>query len=529
MIRELEECKNYTGIDSLIEKVLEKTGYDIYISALPNGNIRIANINMLMKKAEEFEKNSFNGLFNFLRYIEKCRYHDIDFAEAQMDTGSDDKVQITTIHKSKGLEYPVVFLVGLGRQFNQMDEKKDVYVDGDRLPDYDDEKASNSNGEWAWGQIERINNATLVQAFPADARKQAIIDYICDKMENMSGADEETLSMYARDDEAPFDWNEGQNVYKNIEKALVTDNMGFIYEYLYTEIETGNNDIDDILDQLNLYKSLISSNAENTVLDEDRYEDNIQEFLEEDVVPQAAELLSKDKDFLVFSGEDSKYAEERITKSTVAYIEDVIVNAFQRTDIFQTAERNEFYAEYVVPYLENGSFMSDIIADAYNVVIDEAMVIARKRITEQLDNDVTAKIVDDMVVDDDIMDKLCETLYGTYPRDSMISDRFYDYKEAIKSYLAGKLTEDKINMALTTSEQHFFHDVITRDGYLEQASTDLMKTLHPVMELQKSYMDKEDPTVEERSARMERWAEQAVELSRTQIKQKDHDVDEMTK
>ena len=119
MIRELEECKNYTGIDSLI---------DIYISALPNGNIRIANINMLMKKAEEFEKNSFNGLFNFLRYIEKCRYHDIDFAEAQMDTGSDDKVQITTIHKSKGLEYPVVFLVGLGRQFNQMDEKKDVYV-----------------------------------------------------------------------------------------------------------------------------------------------------------------------------------------------------------------------------------------------------------------------------------------------------------------------------------------------------------------------------------------------------------------
>ena len=131
MIRELEECKNYTGIDSLIEKVLEKTGYDIYISALPNGNIRIANINMLMKKAEEFEKNSFNGLFNFLRYIEKCRYHDIDFAEAQMDTGSDDKVQITTIHKSKGLEYPVVFLVGLGRQFNQMDEKKDVYVDGD--------------------------------------------------------------------------------------------------------------------------------------------------------------------------------------------------------------------------------------------------------------------------------------------------------------------------------------------------------------------------------------------------------------
>ena len=405
----------------------------------------------------------------------------------------------------------------------------DVYVDGDRLPDYDDEKASNSNGEWAWGQIERINNATLVQAFPADTRKQAIIDYICDKMESMSGADEETLSMYARDDEAPFDWNEGQNVYKNIEKALVTDNMGFIYEYLYTEIDTGNNEIEDILEKLNLYKSMISSNAENTVLNKDRYEENIQEFLEEDVVPQAAELLSKDKDFLVFSGEDSKYAEERITKSTVAYIEDVIVNAFQRTDIFQTAERNEFYAEYVVPYLENGSFTSDIIADAYNVVIDEAMVIARKRISEQLDNDVTAKIVDDMVVDDDIMDKLCETLYGTYPRDSMISDRFYDYKEAIKSYLAGKLTEDKINTSLTTSEQHFFHDVITRDGYLEQVSTDLMKTLHPVMELHKSYMDKEDPTVEERSARMERWAEQAVELSKTQINQKDHDVDEMTK
>ncbi|MCR5148035.1 MAG: UvrD-helicase domain-containing protein [Eubacterium sp.] len=131
ILTELNESRTHISLAALIRKILDKTGYDIYISALLNGRRRLANINLLMHKAEDYENNSFSGLFNFLRYIEKCKFNNIDFAEAESGLPEDDKVQITTIHKSKGLEYPVVFLSGLGHEFNKLDEKKDVFVDGD--------------------------------------------------------------------------------------------------------------------------------------------------------------------------------------------------------------------------------------------------------------------------------------------------------------------------------------------------------------------------------------------------------------
>lgn len=131
MVDELSEKQQYMSISMLIRKVMERTGYDIYVAALPSGQRRLANLSMLMQKADEFEKSSFSGLFNFLRYIDKCRIHDIDFAEAGDDTAGDDKVTIMSIHKSKGLEFPVVFLVGLGHEFNRNDEQEEIFVDGD--------------------------------------------------------------------------------------------------------------------------------------------------------------------------------------------------------------------------------------------------------------------------------------------------------------------------------------------------------------------------------------------------------------
>ena len=131
MVDELSEKQRFMSISMLIRRILELTDYDIYASALPLGQRRLANLNMLMQKADEFEKSSFTGLFNFLRYIDKCRIHDIDFGEAEDDTADSDKVTIMSIHKSKGLEFPVVFLVGLGHEFNKTDDSAKYFVDGD--------------------------------------------------------------------------------------------------------------------------------------------------------------------------------------------------------------------------------------------------------------------------------------------------------------------------------------------------------------------------------------------------------------
>ena len=119
------------SIASLIWKALDITGYYNYVLAMPMGSRRKNNINMLLEKAEKFEDGSYKGLFNFLRYIEKLKINEVDFGEAKMFGDDEDVVRIITMHKSKGLEYPIVFVSGLGKQFNTADSKEQLIVHSD--------------------------------------------------------------------------------------------------------------------------------------------------------------------------------------------------------------------------------------------------------------------------------------------------------------------------------------------------------------------------------------------------------------
>ena len=72
----------------------------------------------------EYEKTSYRGLFNFVRYIEKLQKYEVDFGEVNLADAGNGVVQIMTIHKSKGLEFPIVFAAGMGKQFNFQDIKQ---------------------------------------------------------------------------------------------------------------------------------------------------------------------------------------------------------------------------------------------------------------------------------------------------------------------------------------------------------------------------------------------------------------------
>lgn len=111
----------YTPVHELILHILRITGYGNYIKAIPGGAQRSANIRMLVEKAMDYEKTSYRGLFNFVRYIEKLQKYEVDFGEVNLTDAGCGAVQIMTIHKSKGLEFPVVFAAGMGKQFNFQD------------------------------------------------------------------------------------------------------------------------------------------------------------------------------------------------------------------------------------------------------------------------------------------------------------------------------------------------------------------------------------------------------------------------
>lgn len=118
----------YTAIHELLWKILERTGYYEIISAMPGGEQRSANMDMLLEKAKSFESTSYKGLFNFVRYIEQLKKYEIDYGEAEIMDEQADTVRLMSIHKSKGLEFPIVFVAGMSKRFNKTDITRDVLV-----------------------------------------------------------------------------------------------------------------------------------------------------------------------------------------------------------------------------------------------------------------------------------------------------------------------------------------------------------------------------------------------------------------
>ncbi len=131
ILQELKEKKKTLSISSLIWLALEKTNYYSYVSAMPMGNKRRANIDMLLEKADSYEDGYYKGLFNFLRYVEKLKINEVDFGEASIVGEEENVVKIMTMHASKGLEYPIVFASALGKQFNKREYKEKVIIHSD--------------------------------------------------------------------------------------------------------------------------------------------------------------------------------------------------------------------------------------------------------------------------------------------------------------------------------------------------------------------------------------------------------------
>ncbi len=120
------EKKKESALHDLLWEIYQKTGLYDAVQLMPEGETRKENLLMLLKRAEEYEKTVFKGLFHFLRYMDQLQTYELDFGETILQQKDDDTVKIMTIHKSKGLEFPVVFVSGLSKQFNLRDTSDPV-------------------------------------------------------------------------------------------------------------------------------------------------------------------------------------------------------------------------------------------------------------------------------------------------------------------------------------------------------------------------------------------------------------------
>ena len=140
--------QEYLALDELIWKIYIDTGYYNYVGLMPNGPLRQANLKMLFQRARQYETSNFKGLYNFINFIDKLKLSSGDLGTAKLIGENDNVVRIMSIHKSKGLEFPVVFLSSTGKQFNLMDLNQNIllhqemgigvkYIDYERQVQYD--------------------------------------------------------------------------------------------------------------------------------------------------------------------------------------------------------------------------------------------------------------------------------------------------------------------------------------------------------------------------------------------------------
>ena len=125
-IKTWQEKSLYMDTDEFLWHLYKETGYYGYVGALPNGSQRQANLKVLFERAKQFEETSFKGLFNFINFINKLKNVSGDMGSAKTLGENADVVRIMSIHKSKGLEFPVVICAGMGKNFNLQDIRKNL-------------------------------------------------------------------------------------------------------------------------------------------------------------------------------------------------------------------------------------------------------------------------------------------------------------------------------------------------------------------------------------------------------------------
>lgn len=114
-------ASQYTPTDELVWQLLSETGYYSYVGILPGGQERQANLRMLFERARQYEETIYKGLFNFINFINRLRSGGGDMGSAKILGENDNVVRIMSIHKSKGLEFPIVIVAGCGKKFNMLD------------------------------------------------------------------------------------------------------------------------------------------------------------------------------------------------------------------------------------------------------------------------------------------------------------------------------------------------------------------------------------------------------------------------
>ncbi len=131
LYQRLHEASKYLELYELIQRIYLETGYKNYVRFMDNGSQRMQNLEFLLEQGAAFEASSYKGVFNFVRYIEHMKKYNVASPEPHYASEIENRVTLMSIHKSKGLEFPIVFIMDLQKQFNEMDLREPILMHQD--------------------------------------------------------------------------------------------------------------------------------------------------------------------------------------------------------------------------------------------------------------------------------------------------------------------------------------------------------------------------------------------------------------
>ena len=205
LIESFREKQEYLSLDELIWDIYSKTGYYNYVSLMPNGNLRQANLKMLFEKAKQYEEASFKGLFNFINFIDKLKVNSGDMGSAKLIGENENVIRIMSIHKSKGLEFPVVYLCGTSKKFNMQDLNTSLLLHqelgfGPKYINYERRIEYNTLAKEAAAEISKIETLSeemrVLYVALTRAKEKLIITGISKDFDKSKKEKEELLRVY---------------------------------------------------------------------------------------------------------------------------------------------------------------------------------------------------------------------------------------------------------------------------------------------------------------------------------------------
>jgi ATP-dependent helicase/nuclease subunit A len=126
MIEHFRDASKQLPVEDFLWKVYMETGYFVLVGCLPGGQQRQNNLKILLKRAGDYKKSTLRGLYQFVRFIENMKKHSQDISPSRSLSAQENVVRLMTVHKSKGLEFPVVFMAGLNQRFNKQDNYRQI-------------------------------------------------------------------------------------------------------------------------------------------------------------------------------------------------------------------------------------------------------------------------------------------------------------------------------------------------------------------------------------------------------------------